>query len=106
MKPRKLIAMVSKEAREILRLAWKVSSKFESEMLKRKFRFNAREMVEFYSQHPNTSRVEEQFERGKRALSTFSKLLDAKESLRSRIFRPFGSMEVESRKTANSEEKL
>lgn len=81
---------MASDAIQILRAALRLSRKMPHEVLRRKFRFNAREMVEFYSRGNNS---EVQLARGWRVLATMDKLLSTDPALAAQIFKPFEYME-------------
>ena len=84
--------MTSPEAVRIFRAALRLARRMPHEMMGRKMRFNAREMVDFYTQ-TNHQNGGEQLERGWRALRTMERLLDAEPDRIKELFRPFSLTE-------------
>lgn len=80
--------MASEEARHLFRRALRVSHKIQSEITRRKFRFNARELVDFYSTLP-AERSQPQLQAAAEILDTFGRMLNADPSLAKQLFRPF-----------------
>lgn len=84
---------VPSQVREILREAWRVSGLVDSELIKRKIRFNAREMVEFYTQLGDSTRSQQQLATARRVLATLERMLRADPRLVNEVFKPFDYME-------------
>jgi hypothetical protein len=63
-----------------------------SDVMRRKMRFNAREMVDFYSQTGHLN-AKDQLERGWRVLKTLEGMLSADKELVKEVFKPFTPMD-------------
>lgn len=79
--------------RDILREAWRVSALANSELIKRKIRFNAREMVEFYARLDDPIKSRQQLASGWKILGTLRRMLTADPALVNEVFKPFDYME-------------
>jgi hypothetical protein len=75
------------------RRALRVSRLIPADVIRRKFKFNAREAVTFYSLHHNKELVQDRLQRGYQALDTFQRLLQAPPELVNIILKPFDFME-------------
>lgn len=81
------------EGIRFLRAACRLARKLPSEVIRRKFRFNAREAVEFYSHVKDTSLVSDRLRRGWKFLGTVEKMLGCSDALVKEVFKPFDFME-------------
>lgn len=81
------------EGVKILRAALRLSRGIPYDVLRKKFKFNARELVQFYNELGDVEKSRLQLERGWRALTTLKKLFTAEPALVEAIFKPFEHME-------------
>ena len=84
---------MSTESVRFLRQAYRVSRKLPSQVIIRKFRFNAREAVEFYNQIGNAELATERLARGWKVLNVLERMLDGRDELVKEVFKPFQFME-------------
>lgn len=85
---------MSEEAIRFLRKACRLSRRIPSEVIARKFRFNSREAVEFYSLEHNAQTISVRLQQGWRFLGTLEKILSGPPQLVNEIFKPFQFMEA------------
>lgn len=83
----------AREGIRFLRAACRLARRLPSEVIRRKFRFNAREAVEFYSHVKDTSLVSDRLRRGWEFLGTVEKMLGCSDALVKEVFKPFDFME-------------
>lgn len=84
---------MSSEAIRFLRAAFRLSHKLPSHIIARKFRFNAREAVEFYTNLSDSNLSANRLARGWKFLATLNKMLTSDVELAMQIFKPFHSVE-------------
>jgi predicted metallopeptidase len=83
---------MSPDAAKILRAAFRVSRQIPSEVIRRKFRFNARDIVEFYSTSTDRTKATAQLATGWNVLKAFEDVLKADPALVGQLLRPFEFM--------------
>lgn len=88
-----MAAQSGETAAQLLRAALRVSRKIPSEIVRKKFRYNAREMLEFYAATGDASRWEELRARGRRVLNTFDSILSGDATAVAAVFQPFDSFD-------------
>lgn len=87
--------MASEEARQLFRRALRISQRIQSDITRRKFRFNARELADFYATLP-AERSQPQLQAAARVLDTFDRMLNANPDLARQLFRPFEFIDASS----------
>lgn len=84
--------MPTSEAVGIFRAALRMSRKIPAIVIRRKFRANARELVEYYSFNSNPAKSSEQLKRGWSVLATLEGIFDADPQATQQLLKPFEFM--------------
>ncbi len=82
--------MSRRDALGLFRQALRASRKLESPLIRSKFRYNARDIIDFYAGLGDDRLSAEMLQRGWGVLATFERLFDGPPAVVDALFAPFG----------------